>query len=100
VLVGDDGSDHAQRAVHQAAALADRLGRELVRIEADSDDPVQGLAAAGRELRACLIATGTRGRGPIRAKLFGSVSSGLVQAADRPVMLVPASAGGASAADG
>jgi nucleotide-binding universal stress UspA family protein len=100
VLVGDDGSDHAQRAVHQAAALADRLGRELVRIEADSDDPVQDLAAAGRELRACLIATGTRGRGPIRAKLFGSVSSGLVQAADRPVMLVPASAGGASAADG
>jgi nucleotide-binding universal stress UspA family protein len=97
VLVGDDGSDHARRAVHHAAALADRLGRELVRMEADGDDPVQGLAAAGREQRACLIATGTRGRGPIRAELLGSVSSGLVQTAERPVMLVPASAGEAPA---
>jgi nucleotide-binding universal stress UspA family protein len=97
VLVGDDGSDHARRAVHHAATLADRLGRELVRMEADDDDPVRDLAAAGREHRACLIATGTRGRGPIRAELLGSVSSGLVQTAERPVMLVPASAGDAPA---
>jgi nucleotide-binding universal stress UspA family protein len=100
VLVGDDGSDHAHRAVHHAAMLADRLGRELVRITADDDDPVQVLAAAGREHRACLVATGTRGRGPIRAELFGSVSAGLVQTADRPIMLVPASAGEAPAAGG
>jgi nucleotide-binding universal stress UspA family protein len=93
VLVGDDGSDHARRAVHHAATLADRLGRELIRMEADDDDPVRDLAAAGREHRACLIATGTRGRGPIRAELLGSVSSGLVQTAERPIMLVPASAG-------
>jgi nucleotide-binding universal stress UspA family protein len=92
VLVGDDGSDHAWRAMRHAAALAARLRRELVRMQAD-DDPVQGLAAAGREHRACLIATGTRGRGPIRTELLGSVSSGLVQTAERPVMLVPASAG-------
>jgi len=98
VLVGDDGSDHAQRAVRHAAALADSLGRELVRIEADGDDAVRSIATAGRELRACLIATGTRGRGAIRAKLFGSVSAGLVQATDRPIMLVPASAGDAPAA--
>jgi nucleotide-binding universal stress UspA family protein len=97
VLVGDDGSDHAHRAVHHAAKLADRLGRELVRMEADDDDPVQGLAAASREHRACLIVTGTRGRGPIRAELLGSVSSGLMQMGERPVMLVPASAGGAPA---
>jgi nucleotide-binding universal stress UspA family protein len=95
VLVGDDGSDHALRAVHHAAALAGRLGRELVRMEADDDDPVHELSAAGREHRACLIATGTRGRGPIRAELLGSVSSGLVQMAACPVMLVPASAGDA-----
>jgi nucleotide-binding universal stress UspA family protein len=92
VLVGDDGSDHAHRAVHHAAALADRLGRELVRMEAVGDDPVQELSAAGREHRACLIAAGTRGRGPVRSELLGSVSSGVVQTADRPVMLVPATA--------
>jgi nucleotide-binding universal stress UspA family protein len=93
VLVGYDGSDHAHRAMRHAATLADRLGRDLVCMEADDNDPVRELAAAGREHRACLIATGTRGRGPIRAELFGSVSSGLVQTAERPVMLVPASAG-------
>ena len=93
VLVGDDGSDHARRAVHHAAALADRLGRDLVRMEADDADPVQAIAAACREHRACLIATGTRGRGPMRAEVLGSVSSGLIQTAERPVMLVPASAG-------
>jgi nucleotide-binding universal stress UspA family protein len=93
VLVGDDGSDHADRAVHHAAALAGRLGRALVRTEAHGDDPVNELSAAGRGHRACLIATGTRGRGPIRAELLGSVSSGLVQTAACPVMLVPASAG-------
>jgi len=97
VLVGDDGSDHAYRAVHHAATLADRLGRGLVRMEADGDDPVQNLSAAGREHRACLIATGTRGRGPLRGELFGSVSSGLVQTSERPVLLVPASAGEAPA---
>ena len=100
VLVGDDGSEHARRAVHHAATLADRFGRDLVRMEAEGDDPVNVLAAAGREHRSCLIATGTRGRGPIRAEVFGSVSSGLVQTADRPVMLVPASAGDAPARGG
>jgi nucleotide-binding universal stress UspA family protein len=99
VLAGDDGSDHAHRAVQLAAGLAERLGREVVRIEAHRDDPVRELAAAGRAHRACLIAAGTRGRGPMRAELLGSVSSGLVQAADRPVMLVPATAGRASAGD-
>jgi nucleotide-binding universal stress UspA family protein len=99
-LVGDDGSDHARRAVHHAAALADLLGRELVRMEAVGNDPVQELSAAGREHRACLIAAGTRGRGPIRAELLGSVSSGVVQTAERPVMLVPASAGETPASGG
>jgi len=98
VLVGDDGSDHARRAIDHAAALADGLGRELLRVAAHGDDPAQELAATGRAHRACLIATGTRGRGPIRAELLGSVSSGLVRTARCPVMLVPASAGEAVAA--
>jgi nucleotide-binding universal stress UspA family protein len=93
VLVGDDGSDHADRAMQRAAALAERLGRPLVRLHARGDDPVQELSSAGAEQRACLIAAGTRGRGPLRAELLGSVSTGLIQTAERPIMLVPASAG-------
>jgi nucleotide-binding universal stress UspA family protein len=93
LLVGDDGSDHARRAAGHAAALADRLGRECVRLQADGDDPARELAAAARDRGACLVAAGTRGRGPLRAEVLGSVSSALVRTAERPIMLVPASAG-------
>jgi nucleotide-binding universal stress UspA family protein len=92
VLVGDDGSDHARRAVLHATALADRLQRDLVRMQVEDGDPVDVIASAGREQRACLVVTGTRGRGFVRAGLFGSVSTGLVQTAGRPVVLVPLSA--------
>ena len=93
VVVGDDGSAHARRALLHAAALAARLQRELIRLEVDEGDVVEVIGSKANDLRACLIATGTRGRGSLRAELFGSVSTGLVQAAGRPVMLVPASAG-------
>ncbi len=93
VLVGDDGSDHGRRAVRHAAVIAARLGRELVRTHVEDGDPVAVIAEAARQHQACLIVTGTRGRGPLRAELFGSVSTGLVRTAGRPVMLVSASAG-------
>ena len=58
----------------------------------EDGDPVDELARAAREQRACLAVAGTRGRGPLRGQLLGSVSTGLVRAAGRPVMLVSASA--------
>jgi nucleotide-binding universal stress UspA family protein len=93
VLVGDDGSEHGRRAVLHAEAVAARLGRGLLRVHVEDGDPVEGLARAAREQRACLAVTGTRGRGPLRGRLFGSVSTGLVRAAGRPVMLVSEHAG-------
>jgi nucleotide-binding universal stress UspA family protein len=90
VLVGDDESDHGTRAVRHAEALAARLDRDLLRMHVDDGDPVEELARAARDQRACLAVTGTRGRGPLRGGLFGSVSAGLVRAAGRPVMLVSA----------
>ena len=93
VLVGDDGSEHGHRAALHAAALAEGLKRDLVRMQVEDGDPVRVMAAAGREQRACLVVTGTRGRGPVRTEVFGSVSTGLVRTAGRPVVLVPLSAG-------
>lgn len=93
VFVGDDGSEHGRRASRHAASLAERLGRELVRLQVADGDPVGVIADAARVQRACLIVVGTRGHGPVRAELFGSVSTGLVQTAARPVVLVPAGAG-------
>ena len=92
VLVGDDGSDDARRAVRHAESLAARLGRDLVPLHVEEGDAVEGLARAARERRACLAVTGTRGRGPLRGELLGSVSTGLVRGAGRPVMLVSAHA--------
>jgi nucleotide-binding universal stress UspA family protein len=92
VLVGDDGSEHAGRAVRHAEALAARLDRGLVRLRVDGD-PVEGIASAAREQRACLVVAGTRGRGPLATELFGSVSRGLVRTAGRPVVLVSERAG-------
>jgi nucleotide-binding universal stress UspA family protein len=88
VLVGDDGSEHGGRAVRHAEALAARLERGLVQLHVQDGDPVEELARAAREQRACLAVTGTRGRGPLRGQLFRSVSTGLLRTAGRPVMLV------------
>jgi nucleotide-binding universal stress UspA family protein len=88
VLVGDDGSVHSRRAVRHAQALAARLRRGLVEVHVEEGDPVKALAGAGQQQRACLIVTGTRGRGPLHGQLFGSVSTGVVRTAGRPVMLV------------
>ena len=95
VLVGDDGSDNGRRAVRHAAVVAARVDRELIRMNVDDGDPVSVMSEAAAEKQSCLIVTGTRGRGPIRAELFGSVSTGLVQRSGRPVVLVSPNAGDA-----
>jgi nucleotide-binding universal stress UspA family protein len=86
VMVGDDGSDRARRAVEHAQALADRLGREVVRVPA-TEQRAATLAGAAREQRACLIVAGLRDGGPLR-RVFGSVTTSLIAAASRPVLLV------------
>jgi nucleotide-binding universal stress UspA family protein len=134
VMAGYDGSEHSLRAARHAAALAARLGRELmlvhvtgelgvpaqeqlarelhaagvsgfgdapdpppvdieVRLVVEYGDPVQVLTGVARERAAALLVTGTRGRNALSSALLGSVSVGLVRAAGRPVVLVPASAG-------
>lgn len=49
----------------------------------------RAVAAAARAHGASVIATGTRGLGAARSVLLGSVSSGLVQNAELPVLVVP-----------
>jgi len=77
--------------------LGDEPGRPAldltVRLAVEDGDPVQVLAAVGREEAAALLVTGTRGRNALSSALLGSVSVGLVGAAGRPVALVPESAG-------
>jgi nucleotide-binding universal stress UspA family protein/DNA-binding MarR family transcriptional regulator len=88
VLVGDDGSEHGRRAVQHAEVLAARLGREVVRVHVEDEQPVDALARVAHEQQACLVVAGTRGRGALRSRIFGSVATGLTAVASRPVMLV------------
>jgi nucleotide-binding universal stress UspA family protein len=59
-----------------------------MRLHVEDGDPAEELTRVAREERVCLAVTGTRGRGPLRGRLLGSVSTGLVRTAGRPVMLV------------
>jgi nucleotide-binding universal stress UspA family protein len=49
----------------------------------------RAVAAAARAHRASVIAVGTRGLGATRPALLGSVSSGLIQNAELPILVVP-----------
>jgi nucleotide-binding universal stress UspA family protein len=50
-------------------------------------DPQELLAGQSAELD--LLAVGSRGYGPLRAVLLGSVSSALVRSAQSPLVVVP-----------
>jgi nucleotide-binding universal stress UspA family protein len=81
----------ARAAAEEGAEHARSLGLQA------SPDPVdwtgstsQGLLEHARASGAAAIVTGSRGRGGLRSALLGSVSSGLVHSADRPVLVVRA----------
>ncbi len=51
--------------------------------------PAETLSALSAELNATNIIIGRKGQSPIKAKLFGSVASTLVQISDCPVTVIP-----------
>ncbi len=51
--------------------------------------PAETLSVLAGELDASNIIIGRKGQSPIKAKLFGSVASTLVQISDRPVTVIP-----------
>ena len=73
-----------------ALAVAHVAGLDAVGETVESDDGAwRAVAATARAHGASLIALGTRGLGAARSVLLGSVSSGLVQNAELPVLVVP-----------
>jgi nucleotide-binding universal stress UspA family protein len=106
IVSGIDGSVESRRAHRLAAGLAARMGRTLVPIYAparptddmpsplhtDVGDPVEVLRSRALDADARLIVVGSRGRGPLRGALLGSVSASLAASAPAPVLVVPRTA--------
>jgi nucleotide-binding universal stress UspA family protein len=80
----------AAATTEDGVAVARAAGLDAVGETVESDEGVwRAVAAAARARGASAIATGTRGLGAARSVLLGSVSSGLVQNAELPVLVVP-----------
>ena len=120
VVCGIDGSERAQDALYVATRLADDLHAALTIVSAwaadaqdtaglaaiktpaadhverliASGDPAEVLTQAASERKASLLIVGSRGRGALRARVLGSVSSTVTRRAHRPVVIVPPGACG------
>jgi nucleotide-binding universal stress UspA family protein len=108
IVCGFDGSEGARRALAVAERLADRLDAEAVPIFVDPvrgwhdappipvrvevGDPVQALREQAARDGVRMLVLGSRGLGPVRGALLGSVSAALATSAACPVLVVPPTA--------
>jgi nucleotide-binding universal stress UspA family protein len=82
--------DRATETTEQGVAAAREAGLDAVGETVEAHDGIwRTVAAATRAHGASMIAVGSRGLGAARSALLGSVSSGLVQNAELPVLVVP-----------
>ena len=79
--LAEEGAGHARASGLPAASLAVRCGVSI-------PDTILEQAA---EAEADMIVLGSRGLGPVKSILMGSVSRAVLQRADRPVLVVPSS---------
>jgi nucleotide-binding universal stress UspA family protein len=86
----EDFADRAAATTQDGVAAARAAGLDAVGETVESDEGAwRAIAAAARTHGASVIATGTRGFGAARSALLGSVSSGLIQNAELPILVVP-----------
>ena len=71
-----------------AIATTTPLGGDVERL-AVNGDPADELTRAATDRRAALLVLGSRGRGPVRAALLGSVSAAVTRRSPCPVLIVP-----------
>jgi nucleotide-binding universal stress UspA family protein len=83
-------ANRAAARTQDGVAAARAAGLDAVGETIESDEGAwRAIAAAARTHGASVVATGTRGLGAARSALLGSVSSGLIQNAELPILVVP-----------
>ena len=80
----------ARKRAQEGVELANSLGLEAEpRVRAQERTISHSILAEAKEVDALAIVVGTRGLTGVKSLLLGSVSHGVVQHADRPVIVVP-----------
>jgi nucleotide-binding universal stress UspA family protein len=108
IVCGVDGSEESRRALAVAERFATRLDAEVdpifvdpvrswhdaprVPVRVATGDPVHELREQGAWAGVRMIVVGSRGHGPVRRALLGSVSAALAASAPCPVLVVPPNA--------
>jgi nucleotide-binding universal stress UspA family protein len=88
------GELQRRRAIEDGQRLLEDVATELPGVLTETRvvlaAPVESLNALCREESAELLVVGSRGRGPLKAAVLGSVSARLASTAECPVLVVPA----------
>jgi nucleotide-binding universal stress UspA family protein len=77
----------ARATLATAVAQVEALGGTIAEQHLQMGNAVEIITALGAKLDADLLVVGSRGLGPVRRLVLGSVSDGLVHHADRPVLI-------------
>jgi nucleotide-binding universal stress UspA family protein len=78
----------ARELLEAQEALLGRAGAEVAGAHLKEGPPVEGVLDLAGEIGADLVVVGSRGRGPVKRLMLGSVSEGIVHHASIPVLVM------------